>query len=91
MTQEEQGQTLVEGSEATQRVTGKGNDTDTCLRGASEGDAEKSGQKTDSVQSIEDRKMFETKEEKPQFIRESFQLDANTILNADANKKKCSD
>ena len=46
------------------------------------------GQKADSVQSIENRKFDETKEEKQQFICESFQLDANAILNADEKLKE---
>ena len=46
------------------------------------------GQKADSVQSIEIRKFYKTKEEKRQFIRESFQLDANEILNADEKLKE---
>ena len=41
-------------------VTGQSNDTDTCIGGASVGDAEKSGKKTDSVQSIENRQFYKT-------------------------------
>ena len=43
---------------------------------------------TDRVQSIENRKFNETKEEKQQFICESFHLDANEILNANEKLKK---
>ena len=56
----------------TQSVTGQSNDTDTCIGGASVGDAEKAGLKADSVLSIENRQFYETEEEKPQFICESF-------------------
>ena len=49
---------------------------------------EKAGWKTDSVQSVENRQFYETKEEKRQFIRENFQLDRNEILNADAKLKE---
>ena len=86
VTQEEQGQTLAERSDATQSVTGTSNDTDTRIGGASVGDTGKAGWKADSIHSVENRKFYETKEEKRQFIHESFQLDANEILNAD---KKC--
>ena len=53
------------------------------IGGQSVGDMEKAGQKADSVQSIENRKFYETEEDHCQFIRESFQLDVNKILNAD--------
>ena len=65
-----------------QSVTGKSNDTNTRI-GTSVGNAEKAGWKTDSVQSVENRKFYETEEEKCQFISESFQLDGNEKLNAD--------
>ena len=39
-------------------------------------------------QSLENRKFYETEEEKWQFIVESFQLDANEILNADEKLKE---
>ena len=58
VTQEEQGQTPAERSDATQSVTGTTNDM--------------AGLKADSVQSVENRKFYETKEEKRQFIYESF-------------------
>ena len=38
--------------------------------------------------SIENRKLYETEEEKRQFICESFQLDANKILNAKEKLKE---
>ena len=41
-------------------------------------------EKADSVQSIENRQSYKTKEEKCQFIHESFKFDMNAILNADA-------
>ena len=56
--------------------------------GASVGDAEKAGWKADSIQSIENRQSYKTKEEKLQFIHESFELDANEILNADVKLKE---
>ena len=37
---------------------------------------------------IENRDFYETEREKRQFIHESFQLDMNEILNADAKSKK---
>ena len=37
---------------------------------------------------IENRQFYETEGEKRQFIRESFQLDTNEILNADAKLKE---
>ena len=60
----------------------------TCIGGTSVGDAEKGGWKADCVQSIENRKSYETKEKKHQFIHESFQLDTEEILNADAKLKE---
>ena len=60
----------------------------THIEGPSLVDTEKAGWKADSVQSVENRKSNETKEEKPQFIRERFQLDTNKILNADAKLKE---
>ena len=49
---------------------------------------EKAGQKAGSVQTIENRQFYETKEKKHKFIHESFQLDMNAILNADAKLKE---
>ena len=49
VTQEEQGQTPPEHSDATQRVTRLSNDKDTRIGGASVGDAEKAGRKADST------------------------------------------
>ena len=60
VTQDEQGQTPEVHKEDTQRVTGQSNDTDTCIGGASVGDAEKAGRKADSVQSIKNRQFNET-------------------------------
>ena len=57
---------------------------DTRIGGASVGNAEKASQKVDSVQSIESRQCYETEMVKQKFIGESFQLDMNAILNADA-------
>ena len=56
VTQEEQGQALVERSDAKLSVTGESNDKDTHIGGASVGHAVKKGRKADSVQSIENRK-----------------------------------
>ena len=88
LTQDEQGQTLEVGKEDTQSVTGQSNYMDTCIGGASVGDAEKAGRKADNVQSIEKRQFYKIEEQKQQFIRESFQLDTNQILNADAKLKE---
>ena len=49
---------------------------------------EKAGQKAECVQTIENRQSYETEEEKRKFISESFQLDTNAILNADAKLKE---
>ena len=64
VTQEEQVQTPVECSDATQSVTGTSSEKNTRIGGPSVGDAEKAGWKLDSVKSVEDRKFYETKEEK---------------------------
>ena len=58
------------------------NDPESRIGGASVGDAEKAGLKADSAESIENRKFYETEEEKRQFLRESFQLDEKEILSA---------
>ena len=87
MRQEEQGQTLAVLRDVTQSITRTSNDKDTGIGGASRGEMEKAGQKSDSAQSIENRKFYKTKEEKRQFICESFQLDANEILNANEKLK----
>ena len=73
---------LAERSEAMQSVTRMSNDMDTHIGGTSIGDAEKAGWKANSVQSIENRQLYETEEEKSQLICESFNLDTNEILNA---------
>ena len=74
MTQEEQGQTPVECSDATQHVTGMSNDTGTYyIGGAIVENAEKAGWKADSLQTVVNRQSYETKEKKCQFICESFQ------------------
>ena len=88
VTQEEQGQVPVERSDATQNITRMSYDTDARIGGAGVGDEEKTGWKADSVLSIENRQSYETEEEKCQFICESFKLDTNEILNADANLKE---
>ena len=85
--QNEQGQTPEVHKEDTQSITGQSNGTNTHMGGDSVGDSEKAGWKADSVQSIENRQFYKTKEEKHQFIHESFQLDTNEILNADAKLK----
>ena len=86
----EQGQLPEKHKEAMQSVTGQSNDTEhTCIGGAIRGKSEKAGRKAGSVQSIENRGFYETKEEKRQFICESFQLDTKAILNtADAKLKE---
>ena len=72
VTQDEQGQTLEVYKEDRQSITGQRNDTDTRIGGASVGDTEKAVRKTDSVQPIENKQFYESKEEKLQFIHESF-------------------
>ena len=83
-----EGQLLVKHKEDTPSFTERSNDTDTHIGGASVGNTEKAGCKADSVQSIENRQFYETEGEKRQFICESFQLETNKILNADANLKE---
>ena len=84
----EPGQLTEKRKEDTQSVTGRNNDTDTHIGDSSGGNVEKAGWKAGSVQSIENRQCYKTKGEKHQFIIESFQLDTNTILNADAKLKE---
>ena len=86
--QEELGQQPEKRKKNTQRVTGRINDTETHIGGASGGNAEKAGRKADSLQSIENRRCYETKEEKRNFILESFKLDTNAILNTDTKLKE---
>ena len=86
--QAEQGKPLEKHKEDKQSVTGLSNNTDTRIGGTSLRNAKKAGRKADSVQSIENRHYYETKGEKCQFISESFQLDTNEILNADAKLKE---
>ena len=88
VTQEEQGQVPVKRKEDTSSFTELINDMDTRIGGASVGNAEKAGQKADSVKSVEKRQFYKTKVEKHQFIRESFQLDTNAILKVDAKLKE---
>ena len=86
--QDEQGQAQKVLREDTQSLTGQSNDTDTHIGGTSVGNAEKAGRKAVSVQSIENRQFYKTEKEKRQFICESFQIDINKILNADAKLKE---
>ena len=88
MTQEELGQRHKEN---TQCVTGRSFCPETRIGGTSVGNAEKvekAGRKAECVQTIENRQSYETEEEKQKFICESFQLDINAILNADAKLKE---
>ena len=59
-----------------------------CIGGTSVGNMENACRKADSVQSIENRQYYETEKEKRKFICESFLLDMNAILNADAKLKE---
>ena len=86
--QGEQGQTPEWRKEATKSITRRSNDMDTCIGGASVGNTEKAGRKADSVESIEKGQFYETQGEQHQFTRESFLLDSNEILNADAKLKE---
>ena len=86
--QEELGQRPEMHNENTLCVTERSNDVDTHIGGASVRNAEKAGRKADSVQSLGNRQCYETEEEKRKFIRESFQLDSNAILNEDAKLKE---
>ena len=61
------------------------------MGGASVGNTEKiekAGRKAECIQTIENRQSYKTEEEKWKFIRDSFQLDINSILNTDAKLKK---
>ena len=71
-----------------QRITGRINDAETRIGSTSVGNAEKAIWKAGSVQSIENRQCYETAKERRKFIRESFQLYTNSILNADAKLKE---
>ena len=86
--QQEQGQAPAECSDAMQRVARMRNGAVTRIGSASVGDAKKEGWKSDSIQSIENRQSYKTKEEKSEFICESFELDTNEILDADAKLKE---
>ena len=88
VTQEELGQRPEKCKEDTLWITRRSNDAETCIGDASGGNTEKAGRKADSIQSIENRQCYETEEEKWKFISESFQLDMNAILNADAKLKE---
>ena len=72
MTQEELGQQPEKCKDNTQSITGRINEADNFIGGASIGNAEKAGRKADSVQSIENRQCYETEKEKRKLIRESF-------------------
>ena len=65
-------------------VIERSNVADTCIGGASRHDSQKAG----SVHSIDSRQCYDTEVEKQKFIRESFKLDSNTILNEDAELKE---
>ena len=72
----------------TQSITGRINDEETRIGGASVWHAEKASRKAVIVQSLENRQCYETEDEKQKFIIESFQLDTNAILNTDAKFKE---
>ena len=65
-------------------VTERSYDTDTCIGGDIRSNTEEAG----SVPSVDSRQCYESTEEKQKFIRESFKLDSNAILNADAKLKE---
>ena len=91
VTLEELGQQPEKCKEKTQYITGRSNCAETRIGGASVGNAEKvekAGLKAEYVQTIENRQSYETETEKRKFIQESFQLDRNAILNADAKLKE---
>ena len=84
VTQDEQGQLFKKRKEDTQSFTGRSNDMDTHIGSASGKNAEKAGQRSGSVQSIENRQFYKTEGEKRQFVNlfvKGFQLDMNAILN----------
>ena len=87
VTQEVLGQHSEKRKESTQSVNEDSNSAETSIGGASVKDAEKiekAGQNLECIQTIENRQSNETEEEKRKFIKESFQLNTNEILNADA-------
>ena len=91
MTQEDLGQQSEKCNENTQGVTGQSNCAETCIGGTSVGNVEKveqAGQKAECLQTIESRQSYKTDEEKGKFIRESFLLDTNAVLNVDAKLKE---
>ena len=63
----------------TECIAERSNAQDTRIGGASRRDAEKAG----SVHSVDSKQNYETEVEKQKFIRESFNLDSNVILNKD--------
>ena len=65
-------------------VTEQSNATNTGIGGASGGDVEKAG----SIDSLGSRQSYETRDEKQNFISESFQLDSKKILNQDTKLKE---
>ena len=86
--QAELGQWPEKRKEDTQSVTGRINDAETLIGGASVENREKAGRKADSVQSIENRQCYETEKENQKFIHESFKLDTIAILKSDAKLKE---
>ena len=71
-------------NDATQSVMERLNAADTSIEGASVERGETAGQAADSIQSIENRNFYETKEEKCQLVRDCFKIDKNNeSLNAD--------
>ena len=72
VTQAEQGQLPEKCKEDTESITGRSNEMDTCIDGASGGNAEKAVRNAGSVQSIENRQYYETEEEKCPFIVKVF-------------------
>ena len=91
VTQESLGQHFEKRNESTSSVSKDNNCAKTSIGGASVADVEKvekAGQNIECVQTIENRQTYETEEEKRKFIKESFQLNTNEILNADVKLKE---
>ena len=88
VTQEEEGQWSEMPNDATLSSEEKNNAADTHIGGPSVLKVEKEGLVTDSIHSVEHMILYETKEEKCQFVRDSFKLNENKILNTDSVLKE---
>ena len=91
MTQAEQGQLPEKLKEDMQSVTGRSNDTDTCIGGTSGRNVEKAGPKAGSVHSIENRQLNKIEGEKHQFIRKKVSVRYECNVKRGCQAKRGSD